>query len=239
MDRRERPVRRAGGAREARERAQHALPAQRPSSPPVPPQGAPGGSGRPSTPRERPAPPGAQPRPRLLEPAATEAADSTAFWSTQARRRVPSSTPSRTSTTRSASTSASPSARPRECGCCRAFACVVVVSRETELMFGVSVIWEGTHTDRSICGPSLPEPAPRQLATSLSRVACGAYIRYTRRDTSLCVRDTDSDTFRAVSACRVSVWHRRRLSRFGLIHKKSTFANVHVQRYKFQEVCAS
>ena len=74
VDRRERPVRRAGGAREARERAQHALPAQRPSSPPVPPQGAPGGSGRPSTPREAAGPPGAQPRPRLLEPAATEAA---------------------------------------------------------------------------------------------------------------------------------------------------------------------
>ena len=58
------------------------------------------------------APPGAQPRPRLLKPTATEAADSTAFWSTQARRKAPSSTPSRTSTTRSASTSASPSARP-------------------------------------------------------------------------------------------------------------------------------
>ena len=45
----------------------------------MPPQGAPGGSGRPSTPREVAGPPGAQPRPRLLEPAATEAADSTAF----------------------------------------------------------------------------------------------------------------------------------------------------------------
>jgi hypothetical protein len=48
----------------------------------VPPQGAPGGSGRPSTPREEAGPLGAQPRPRALEPAVTEAADSTAFWST-------------------------------------------------------------------------------------------------------------------------------------------------------------
>ena len=46
----------------------------------MPPQGAPGGSGRPSTPSEAAGPPGAQPRPRLLEPAATEAADSTAFF---------------------------------------------------------------------------------------------------------------------------------------------------------------
>ena len=45
-----------------------------PARPPVPPQGAPGGSGRPSTPREEAGPLGAQPRPRALEPAATEAA---------------------------------------------------------------------------------------------------------------------------------------------------------------------
>ena len=163
VDRRERPVRRAGGAREARERAQHALPAQRPSSPPVPPQGAPGGSGRPSTPREAAGPPGALPPPRLLEPAATEAADSTASWSTQARRRAPSSTPSRTSTTRSASTSASPSARPRECGCCRAFAvCGGRVSCETvtDLMFG-GCVYMGGHTHRSIIADRLcPSPPP-------------------------------------------------------------------------------
>eukprot|EP00964_Phaeocystis_antarctica_P050803 scaffold29574_cov48-Phaeocystis_antarctica.AAC.2 len=50
-------------------------PWQGPSSPSVPPRGAPGGSGRPGTPK----PLGAQPRPRVLERAASKAADSTAF----------------------------------------------------------------------------------------------------------------------------------------------------------------
>eukprot|EP00964_Phaeocystis_antarctica_P139247 scaffold103996_cov66-Phaeocystis_antarctica.AAC.1 len=45
---------------------------QRPSSPPAPPQGAPGGPGRYALPL------GAQPRPRVLERAASKAADSTA-----------------------------------------------------------------------------------------------------------------------------------------------------------------
>ena len=54
-------------------------PWQCPSSAPAPPQGAPGGSGQPGTPSKMPRPLGAQPLPRVLEPAASKAADFTAF----------------------------------------------------------------------------------------------------------------------------------------------------------------
>ena len=54
-------------------------PWQCPSSAPAPPQGAPGGSGQLGTPRERPAHIGAQPLPRVLEPASPKAAHFTAF----------------------------------------------------------------------------------------------------------------------------------------------------------------
>ena len=51
-----------------------APPWQRPSSAPVPPQGAPGGSGQLGTPRGEAGPLGAQPLPRLLELATSQAA---------------------------------------------------------------------------------------------------------------------------------------------------------------------
>eukprot|EP00964_Phaeocystis_antarctica_P126927 scaffold90602_cov52-Phaeocystis_antarctica.AAC.1 len=54
-------------------------PWQRPSSAPAPPQGAPGVSGQPGTPRKRPRPLGTQPLPRVIEPAASKAADFTGF----------------------------------------------------------------------------------------------------------------------------------------------------------------
>ena len=54
-------------------------PWQRPSSAPAPPQGAPGGSGQPTSPRVRGAGPlGAQPLSRAVEPAASKAAGFTA-----------------------------------------------------------------------------------------------------------------------------------------------------------------
>ena len=50
-----------------------------PNTAPAPPRDAPGGSGRLRTPGREARPLGAQPAPALLEPAATKAADSTAF----------------------------------------------------------------------------------------------------------------------------------------------------------------
>ena len=52
---------------------------QRPSSAPAPPQGVPGGSGWLSTPRGEAGPLGTQPLPRMLAPAASKAADFSAF----------------------------------------------------------------------------------------------------------------------------------------------------------------
>eukprot|EP00964_Phaeocystis_antarctica_P089799 scaffold57351_cov50-Phaeocystis_antarctica.AAC.5 len=57
----------------------HAAWSKCPSSAPVPPQGAPGGSGQLGAPRAEACPLVAQPLPRVLELAASRAADFTAF----------------------------------------------------------------------------------------------------------------------------------------------------------------
>ena len=69
----------AGAKRSHAQHGQSAPPWRCPSSAPVPPQGAPGGSGRRPLSGGDAGPLGAQPLPRVLEPAASKVADCTAL----------------------------------------------------------------------------------------------------------------------------------------------------------------